>query len=295
MMQVPVQASNPDTLTRYITYSFDASSSAEGFEPQAPLPLLHRRSGSVSNFDHNHGHEAALVAAVPRKINECLAAKKGRYGNGMIIISGLFEFVFDEAESTLWLINAEKLVCEQQDISMEDCDTQDDEHRYFKEEEFKELMEEEQRKHDMLKDRWEVHPVEQEQPHESEDPEVPIKFEFTAKNAADRLAHKASPEELGKYFDEREKMLGFYFSDIRSGGVEQERARDIKVNKAIGLCVWFRRWVKSHRNRDRFTSAMSGTGNASQSARQRTATQSSTQSTQSQRVRSAGPLRGLRR
>lgn len=284
MLQTPVQASMPDATTRYITYTFDASSSAEGFEPQAPLPLLHRRSHSTSNFDQNHGHEATLVAAVPRKINECLAAKKGRYGNGMTIISARFEFVFDEAEGTLWLINVEKLICEQQELCMEDCNSEDDEHRYFKEEEFKELMQEEQRKHDTLKERWDVQPCEQELPHEGDEPPV---FQFTSKNAADRLSQKKSPEELEKYFDEREKMLRFYFSEIKSGGVLQARARDNAINKAVGLSVWFKRWVKSHRGSDRI-------GTASQSARQQPPSQGM-RTMEGPRVRSAGPCRGPRK
>jgi hypothetical protein len=288
MLQTPVAASRPDTVTRYITYTFDAGSSAEGFEPQAPLPLLNRRSNSITNFE-SHGHEAALVAAVPRKINECLAAKRGRYGNGMAIISGRFEFVFDEAECALWLINVEKLICEQQELRMEECNSEEDEIRYFKEDEFKDLMEEEQRKHDTLKDRWEVTPPEQELPHEGESPPT---FQFSAKLASDRVGGTKSPEELVKYFDEREKMLRFYFKEIKSGGVDQERARNVAVNKAVGLSIWFKRWVKSHRGSDRIGSSL---GSTSQSARQQKASPQGKGSPEGQRVRSAGPSRGPQR
>jgi hypothetical protein len=110
MLQMPVHPSRYDVTTRYITYNFDAKS--EGFEPQAPLPLLHRRSNSLAHVDPARGQEA-MVGTIPRKINACLTMKRGRYGNGMGIINGRFEFVLDEADGTFWLINAEKLLCEQ--------------------------------------------------------------------------------------------------------------------------------------------------------------------------------------
>jgi hypothetical protein len=286
MLQMPVQPSRHDATTRYITYNFDAAS--EGFEPQAPLPLVHRRSNSLTHLPHNEqarGQEGSLVGAIPRKINNCLTSQKGKYGNGMSIVNCRFEFVLDEADGTLWLINAEKVLCEQQDLQVEDCNSDDDEIiRYFKEDEFRELMQNVQKKYDDLKDRWQCH----EEP--GEDGEPP-QFVLESRNAADRLAGVKHPEELLKYHQAEGKMKQFYFSEIKSGGVDQERAKRMKSARAAGKAIWFKRWVKGHRRGRRGLTVHKGPGdtmNASQSARQET---TPFEGNQVQRVQSAGPRR----
>lgn len=236
--------SKPESTTRYITYSYDVHS--EGFEPQAPLPLVHRRSNSISGSSKRHETDGALVASVPRKINAALSAKKGgRYGGGAGIISGRFEFVLDESDGTLWLINAEKLVIEEQRAQVEDGITEEDEQiRYFKEQEFRELMQETEKNYDTMKQRWEL----QGDLGQTSWDGVDEQFVLVSRNAADRLDNKKSPEELLKYYQAESKMLRHYTelkSEPAAGKVDAR-----KLDKGIGLYVWFKRWQKIHRGMD---------------------------------------------
>jgi hypothetical protein len=238
---VPMQSAKPESSTRYITYNFDAHS--DGFEPQAPLPLVHRRSNSITQTEFGHGKESSLVAQVPRKINAALAAKKGgRCGNGAGIVSGRFEFVLDEADGTLWLINADNLVIEQQRVTgKEDSNSEEDDDniRWFKEESFREFMEEQTQKYELMKQRWEL----KEPPDSTGWGHGDPQFVLVSRNAADRLDKKKSPEELLKYYQVEYKMLGYYHEISReTDGKEYAR----KLDKALGLCMWFKRWKKIH-------------------------------------------------
>jgi len=275
---VPVMGSRPDLATRYITYNFDAGS--EGFEPQAPLPLVHRRSNSISHVDFARGQEAPIVAAVPRKINTGLATKRGRYGNGAGIISGRFEFVLDEADGSLWLINAEKLVVEHQKAQVEDSNSEeDDQIRYFKEDDFREFMQEQEKTWDGLKQRWEC------KEHTTGSDDEPPTFELVSRNAADRLAGVKSPDELLKYYQAENKMLRYY-ENLKK---EEREANIIATSgqRAFGLCIWFKRWVRIHRDR-RGRPSISNSLDASRSARPGSSSAQTRRSTGGRQVRSAG-------
>lgn len=239
MLQTPVTP-KPESTTRYITYSYDVHS--EGFEPQAPLPRVHRRANSIPNADKRHSQDGALVASVARKINAALSTKKGgRYGNGAGIISGRFEFVLDESDGTLWLINADKLVIEEKRAQVEDSNSEEDEQiRYFEEHVFGELMQEQEKNYDTMKQRWEL----QEQPGLTSLGGGDEQFVLVSRNAADRLDGKKSPGELLKYYQAESKMLRYY-TELKSETDGKDYAR--KLDRALGLCIWFKRWQKIHR------------------------------------------------
>jgi len=275
-MPVPVQQSTRSEATRYVTYSFDAGS--DGFEPQAPLPLVHRRSNSINQIDHGRGQEGIAVATVPRKINAGFSAKNGRYANsGASLASGRLEFVLDEGDGTLWLINADKLVVEhKEEVAVDTNPEEDDYIKYFKEDEFREHMQEQEQKYEGLKQRWEL----QDQPlalnyDDKEQPE----FTLVSKNAADRLSGVKSPDELLKYYQAESQMLRHYF-DIMAVPVDSDNAGKVAVDSSKALD-----WARSHRGKLHHSSS-----NASRSARQEPPSRRSSR----QRVQSAGNIRQSR-
>lgn len=260
MLQVPVSVTigMPNSSTKYITYNFDIDT--KDYEPQAPLPLRHRRKNSVPNLNNMQDGEGRLVAAVPRRINECLAERKGKFGAGLSIMRGRFEFVNDQVDGSLWLINAGGLRCTKSAFTAdEDEDSEPSEEiRYFKEEEFSQLMHEQEDQFDDLKGRWKL-----------EKPVVPMglasgirvasgeeNVQLTSLSAADRLQGVKPPHELVKYYEAETEMLNYYMTEIKSGGVEQEKKRKALGDRAVGKSIWFKRWVRSHGKR-RFHSALS--------------------------------------
>jgi len=340
---VPVSTSRLDA-TRYITYCFDASS--EGHEPQAPLPLVHRRSNSISHIDFARGQEGPAVAAVPRKINSGLNTKKGRYCNGEGITSGRFEFVLDDTDSSLWLINAQNLFIEQQRETKQDVNSDSDEQiRYFKEDEFREHMREQVTKYEGWKQRWEVQKLNRYEWRDGEewqaydqnisteiaeavlkkqqsaqvningdvhevdlnlmqqrnietgstndirvaaggtDDDIPV-FRLESTNASDRLAGVKSPDELLKYYQAETKMLHYYHA-IKAEGHDHDHIRSTGGDRALGVCIWFRRWVRAHRGSNH--KAVSNLGGRSMGKES-----GSTRRGVAQRVRSAGQLRHAR-
>jgi hypothetical protein len=158
MLQTPIPVNMSKSTTRYITYCYDASSGV--LEPQAPLSLVHRRSNSITRGEVEIGQEPALVGAIPRKINEALAEKKGRYGKSTTLQSGRFEFVLDEGDGTLWLVNADRLVVMQEKAQVENVQNEENEEiKYFREEDFRESVEEQEKNYEGLKQRWEVQEI----------------------------------------------------------------------------------------------------------------------------------------
>jgi hypothetical protein len=314
-----------------------------------------RRSNSITHLDlscrqESGKQEAPLAAAVPRKINAGISTRKDKYGNAAGISSGRFEFVLDESDGTLWLINAEKLVIEQQTLQVEDVNSVEDEQiRYFKEDEFRELMKEQEQKYEVLKQRWEVQERSRyewgdseswyayepstsaiiaeavknrksnvqittdgntyeidlnsmTQRHPSGDlSEVRLapgggstsdddgpQLELVSKTAADRLAGTKSPDELLKFYQAESKMLR-YFKALKSEEFDPDHARKAAGDRALGLCMWFRRWVRVHKGRRHCSNAKiamlmaSGTPTAN-----RARMSLEDPSTQTRRVRSAG-------
>merc|ERR1740129_1132501 len=121
VLQAPVQASHAGAALRRITYSHSARTG--GAEPQAPVPpLAQRRSGSsAAQVELGWDAQGARVAAVPRRINSCLAAApRGKCGAGRSVISGQFEFAHDEADNTLWLLHTCHLLCERRTLPDEE-------------------------------------------------------------------------------------------------------------------------------------------------------------------------------
>lgn len=261
MLQVPVSMAVASAKSRYITYNFDAAN--REYDPQAPLPLRYRRKNSVPNLDAREG-EAQLVKGVPRLINQCLAERKGKLG--LNIVSGRFEFVYDEAEDSLWLINAGSLRCAKYTVADDEDSVKSspEEIRYFKEDEFAQLMSQQEDRFDYLKDRWHLaKPISPSGltsgvrvPGES-----PV--QLVAMNAADKLSGAKEPHDLVKYYEAETEMLNYYMAEIKSGGVDQENKRRALGAKAPGLIVWFRRWVRSHRGRHRRGAAGTGAAGAS--------------------------------
>lgn len=245
MLQMPVTVSlHCEANTRYITYSFDANS--EGVMPQAPLPLVNKRS-HASQVESSGGKEGGIVAGVLRKIKDALSNKtKGRYGNGARILSGRFEFVLDESDGALWLINVEKLIIEQHRVMVEDNHSkEDDQLRYFEEDDFREFMQEQESTFDSLKQRWEL-----QDPPCGSGQEDPHSFILVSRNASDRLSGVKCPEELIKYH-KAERQMDRYYNKLVEDLREEENNLKTGGNRALGLCIWFKRWVRVHQGKRR--------------------------------------------
>lgn len=143
MLQAPVVSSSGGCApsSKYITYGFDSRSG--GCDPQAPLPRAdHNRHGQSTS--HELGDEGSRVAAVPRQISATLAGRrKGEVGAGIELMSGQSEFVQEEADGPLWLVNASRLCCVRS-LPSEDAEerspSEEEEIRYFQEGEFVKIL-----------------------------------------------------------------------------------------------------------------------------------------------------------
>mmetsp|Transcript_75584 Transcript_75584/g.179603 ORF Transcript_75584/g.179603 Transcript_75584/m.179603 type:complete len:615 (-) Transcript_75584:104-1948(-) len=255
MLQVPVMSSKVGKQTRYITYNFDVRGNM--FQPQAQQPLsIHRRAEHVAGFsalEPNQAsgvassNEANRVAAVPQRINAKLAQRKrGEVGAGIEIVSGQLEFVLDEADGTLWLVNASKLRCARRaEEKAEDqgLQSEDEGIRYFVEEEFDSLMRTQEVRFENMKKRFNM----------SGPPGG-----MTASpsmSAADRLAGVTVPDELNKYCEAEEEMLRYYDEEVkpevfrRLPQFTHVDGTAVQSQRAVGLSVWFRRWVVACKGR----------------------------------------------
>lgn len=258
MLQTPVSAQPPTqapSLTRYITYNFDAAS--EGFEPQAPLPLLHKRSNSITQTDISRPKEKplnyadrSLVGSVPKRINAVLAAKTGgKWGSGATIVSGRFEFVMDEAEGVLWLVNAEKIVIEHAKGEVEETIPEEDDTllMFFDEHDFCGHVQEQEVKYKEMKDRWRIEWPRLDLALEGTAPSLKSlndpapEINLVARTSAMRLEKKQPPSELRKYHQAEWRMNGYLDLMMREPlHNEAERSFD----KAFGIFTWFHRWRK---------------------------------------------------
>jgi len=256
VLQVPVQSVRMGSHTRYITYNFDGRGSSEGVEPEEPLvrgalpPAPRRRTASTGLLGCS-SEASARVAAVPKKINACLAErKKGQAGAGFELVSGQFEFVHDEADGTLWLVNATRLYCRRLQPKQEDTGPEEEEVRYFEEEEFAALMSKQTDYFIGLKKRFGGGPLKEDPTNPGlgspglDCPRSPIQL-----NAQDRLAGIKVPGELYKFYQAEEGMLRYYTEDVKTEVQKDSVKRRTKEmweksgGRAVGLTVWFHRWV----------------------------------------------------
>lgn len=145
MLQSTVQSSKKGSSTKYITYSFDLRSS----DQKAALDDWQHRN--APNHQKTDNSATVAVEAVPKIINEYLRKKVN-----LEMVSGQLEFMEDEADNTLWLINASRLVCaktttksreeHKEQVSMEI--------KYFCEDEFSKTMDEHEQFVDKLQEAY---------------------------------------------------------------------------------------------------------------------------------------------
>merc|ERR1712232_1248243 len=97
ILQAPVRSLLLHGNARYVTYTYTAEK-AGATKPHAQVPVAGRRSGSVPFVDYQKGAEAHRVAQVPDKLNRAMKLlRPGQIGYNLEVVSGQFEFVWDEA------------------------------------------------------------------------------------------------------------------------------------------------------------------------------------------------------
>eukprot|EP00931_Biecheleriopsis_adriatica_P004097 TRINITY_DN105815_c0_g1_i1.p1 TRINITY_DN105815_c0_g1~~TRINITY_DN105815_c0_g1_i1.p1 ORF type:complete len:659 (-),score=121.26 TRINITY_DN105815_c0_g1_i1:2-1936(-) len=250
MLQVPVQSKAVGTPSRFIIYNYDINN--DGIEPQEPMPLgggarmqLLPRSADAasrgSEKDRSTASEAARLGAVPKRLNEHLSSKSRT--QGLELVSGTFEFVLDEADGTLWLINAYNLICralppkEEEDSGARGTEEM---FKFFEEDEFWEELQDTESSMSGLKKRF------------GGDPGVAhggVGVAGITVSAADQLAGvKEAPQILSKFYEEEEKMLHYYHDEVRVAAYANFRPK-VEGPRAVGLGCWFRRWVRGVKGR----------------------------------------------
>lgn len=249
ILQVPVQSKQVRTPTRYITYSFDTTTSVS--EPQEPIPLGGgpQRSGLKVNpclaVEGSEESEAARLKAVPKRINQLLAeCNQGEVGYGLELISGQLEFVLDEADGTLWLVNAEKLRCRIRPPNDDELERvlNEDERRLFEEDEFTTQLQEGAAEMEKLKRRF------------GGDLGVAhggIGVASLTVSASDKLAGVKVPQGLLDFYEEEERMFHYYEEEIKAPAMKREKKREPGM-QAVGLQAWFSRWARKAMDRKAF-------------------------------------------
>jgi len=230
VLQTPIQSAAAGVTTRYITYSYDAALAGE-IDPQEPVPLGGFQAGSEGPQSRE---EAARVAAVPRKVNEyLLRCKKGQFY--LSLVSGQFEFVLDEADGTLWLVNASRLVIERRQEPKQK-DPKVAEVKYFEEEEFTQLLREEDlRLTQNIKRFVNTDPA---------TPKSPDGMPTFTLNAADRLRGVRVPEELMTFYAAEHEMVRYYKEEVVR---MMERAEGVSTDsgRSVSLPAFFRFWARA--------------------------------------------------
>jgi len=131
MLQSTIQSHKKGVNTKYITYNFDLRSG----EHKAALEDWSNRN--VAKQQQKDGNNTAAVEEVPNIINDYLRKKVN-----LELISGQLEFMLDEADNTLWLVNASRLICAKTIAKVRDASNEpvQMEIKYFCEEEFSQTM-----------------------------------------------------------------------------------------------------------------------------------------------------------
>jgi len=246
LLQVPVQSATIGATTRYILYDFN-SGSVHNIEPQEQVPrgqLLSGPSSQTRNVGLRSREEALRVAAVPQRLNDWLFRSR-RGQNYHTLVRGRFEFILDEADGALWLVHASRLFLERR-REVPDPPPPAEEVRYFAEEEFAQLMRQEELRLSQNIKRF-VNP----------DAGGADGMPTFTLNAADRLGGARIPQELSKYYEAGNFMLQHYAESKAAEAKSQEPAGS--GGRAVGLQVWFRRWAKgAGRRQPRHRQALAG-------------------------------------
>ncbi|CAE8700177.1 unnamed protein product, partial [Polarella glacialis] len=238
----------------YITYSFNVDSCEE---PQEPVPVGGRGkirpplAGAAWGDVLVKEAEAQRLASVPKRFNEVLAQQRReaaaagsrQASRGMELVSGQLEFVLDEADGALWLVNATRLRCrylpEAADQEVGGTREEEEVMKFFEEDEFAAQMKDHEVSMSRLKKRF------------GGDPGVACggrgALAITVSDA-DRFAGVKAPSHLVNYYDEEEKMLRYYVDEVRALTIPREK-KWVEGTRAVGLACWFRRWVRGVRGR----------------------------------------------
>jgi len=242
MLQLPVQSKTTGVPTRYITYSFDANSLLEPQEPMPlgggarlqllPPPVPDPKKMGFSELP-KHESEAVRMAALPKLINEYLATR-GRK-NCVQMVSGQLEFVLDEADGMLWLVNAHSLRCKTMPRTshQENSSNAGEIPLFFEEDEFEAELREHEAAMEGLKKRF------------GGDPGVAsggVGVAGIHVSASDELAGVTVPTGLYKYYEEEEKMCNYFTNEVKP--MAERREKNEQGARAVGLGCWFRRWQR---------------------------------------------------
>jgi len=249
ILQVPVQSKVFAVPTRYVTYGFDANS--HGMEPQEPMPLgggpraqlrtpklgVETEQLKWASNSRQPDSEAARLAMVVNRMNQHLAERAEKMKRqGLQMISGQFEFVLDEADGMLWLVNANNIIVKYTKKEEDEKGSTDGEEvKFFEEDEFDEELRDQELSMQQLKKRF------------GGDPGVAhggAGAAGIAVSASDRLAGVTVPTNLVKYYEEEEKMLHYYEQEVRVMAMRREKPVGAGP-RAVGLGCWFRRWTKA--------------------------------------------------
>mmetsp|Transcript_33721 Transcript_33721/g.61060 ORF Transcript_33721/g.61060 Transcript_33721/m.61060 type:complete len:634 (+) Transcript_33721:44-1945(+) len=249
ILQVPVQSKVFGVPTRYITYGFDSNN--HGMEPQEPMPLGGGPRAQLRNPNpgveteqlkwapnSQPNTEAARLAAVVHRVNKHLSERAEKMKRqGLQIMSGQFEFVLDEADGMLWLVNASNIIVKYTKAEADEKGSTDGEDviKLFEEDEFDEELREQENSMQQLKKRF------------GGDPGVAhggTGAAGIAVSASDQLAGVTVPPNLVRYYEEEEKMLNYYKDEVIVMAMMREKPV-IGGPRAVGLGCWFRRWTKA--------------------------------------------------
>merc|ERR1712232_1161756 len=240
-MGAPVRSLLLHGNARYVTYTYTAEKA--GAKPHAQVPVAGRRSGSVPFVDYQKGAEAHRVAQVPDKLNRAMKLlRPGQIGYNLEVVSGQFEFVWDEATDTLTLVNASRIVCQKAPRRAdEEGPQQIEENLFYDEAEFARTMKLEEERYKDLTNRFPKPATKAGEGEPANDQtggcNRPMLLE--AASAADRLAGRKAPTELSVYYQAQEKMTKLRDDHVKAEQVEVRSRRD---DKGAGLGIWFKRW-----------------------------------------------------
>jgi len=212
MLQAPVRSSRPGAALRYISYTYDSRGTDH---PQVVQPSFPGRRFSVTDL---HRREAARAAVVPRNLNGLLSSQK--LGE---LISGHFEFVCDEADGTLWLLGARRLLCRRKQekvLHRHVPEPEEEQVRYFEEEEFDKVLREEELRFERLKTRFR-------------------RGELSAMDKLAGVTVDTCPDlaDVLKFYDAEAEMLRHFREEVCPKGAADE-ALSGKRGITMGVCFW---------------------------------------------------------
>jgi len=141
----------------------------------------------------------------------------------------------DEADGTLWLVNASRLVLERRSETEKKKSNVEDEVRYFEEDDFAQLMDEEDLRLTQNIKRF-----------VNQDPASPREVGQTPTfklRDADRYAGVRVPEELLTFYWAEQEMLRQYTEEVANQ--TDRKPSPWGGGRAVGLHTWFRWWARA--------------------------------------------------